>query len=116
MKKIFGILIVTITLLPCLAFAHHGHARFGFYIGPGYYYPPTYYYPPPVYYPSPPVVIQSSPPVYVEKPTTQNNPVSPTQAGDWFYCAPSKTYYPYVKECAETWQKVPATPPNTTGQ
>jgi hypothetical protein len=63
MKKLLGLLILLITLLPCFAFAHHGHARFGFYMGPGYYTPYPYYYPPPVYYPNPPVVIQSSPPV-----------------------------------------------------
>jgi hypothetical protein len=28
----------------------------------------------------------------------------------WYYCASSKTYYPYVQECASTWQRVSPTP------
>lgn len=116
MKNSLKIIFFCLVLSPTLAFAHHGHARFGFYMGPGYYTPYPYYYPPPVYYTSPPVVIQSSPPVYVEKSTAPSNTVSSQQSGEWFYCAPSKTYYPYVKECSEAWQKVPATPPNLTGQ
>jgi hypothetical protein len=31
------------------------------------YYPPAVYYPPPAYYPSPPAVVYSTPPVYVER-------------------------------------------------
>ena len=85
---------------------HHTRLSIGFgfgYPGFGYPYYAPYYYPP-AYYPSP-VVIQQ-PPVYVERqdaaPETQNY---------WYYCAASKTYYPYVKECPAGWQRVPATPP-----
>ena len=83
---------------------HHSRVSIGFGFGFPYYAAPWYYYPPPAYYPAP-VVIQQQPPVYVERqdaaPETQNY---------WYYCADSKTYYPYVKECPAGWQRVPATP------
>jgi hypothetical protein len=28
----------------------------------------------------------------------------------WYYCPDSRTYYPYVRQCASPWQKVPAKP------
>ena len=28
----------------------------------------------------------------------------------WYYCNESRTYYPYVKECASPWQRVAPTP------
>ena len=37
------------------------------YYAPPVYYPPSVYYPPPAYYPSPPAVVYSTPPVYVEQ-------------------------------------------------
>ena len=87
----------------------HWHGRlflrfnFGF---PGYYYHPApyYYYPPPVYYPAPVVVQQ--PPVYTER-----QEVAPEAQGYWYYCAATRGYYPYVKECPGGWQKVPPAPP-----
>lgn len=36
---------------------------------------------------------------------------TPQQQADWYYCADSQSYYPYVRECAVGWQRVPATPP-----
>ena len=30
-------------------------------------------------------------------------------SGYWYYCAASKTYYPYVKSCEEPWQAVQPT-------
>jgi hypothetical protein len=91
-----------------------GRVHFGFYLGvPIYgpaYYPPYYspYYPPPYYYP-PAAVVPYLPPVYTE----QGNALpAPMQAqGDWYYCAASKAYYPYVRECPAGWQRVPAQPP-----
>ena len=100
-----------------------GHVRFGISLGlplflPGYYpaphyaYPayayPAYAYPAPVYA-YPPVVVQSAPPVYVEQGAAQAGP-APAQA-DWYYCAASRAYYPYVNECPAGWQRVPAQPP-----
>jgi len=64
--------------------------------GPGYYYPPAYYYPP--------VVAAPSPPQYIERSDA-------AEAQDyWYYCAGSKAYYPYVKECAGGWQRVTPRP------
>lgn len=93
-----------------------GHARFGFYIGvplygPAYYpyYAPPYYYPP--YYP--PTVVTSSPPVYIERESAQPVPApGASPEGWWYYCAESKTYYPYVKECPGGWQRVSPRPMN----
>ncbi len=87
------------------AFAH-GRARVGVYIGgpywgpywgwgPGYYYPPPYYYYPPA---------PAQPTEYVER-------IDQAETGSWYYCEPSQSYYPYVKECASGWKRVPATPP-----
>lgn len=96
---------------------YHGHSRvgvgvvigapfYGPYWGPAYYPPPIYY--PPAY---PPVIVerQVAPPVYVEQ--AQQAAPAPAAAADapenyWYYCADTKTYYPYVKECASPWQKV----------
>ena len=83
--------------------------------GPRWYYPPYAYGPyyPPVYYP--PVV--SAPPTYIEQGTPQAAPVpqapqsSSAPQGYWYYCAESKSYYPYVNQCAGAWQRVSPTPP-----
>ena len=32
-------------------------------------------------------------------------------ASTWYYCQSSKSFYPYVTQCAEGWKQVPATPP-----
>ena len=40
-------------------------------------------------------------------------PVQPAQQW-WYWCASSRAYYPYVENCAESWQRVePRTPPST---
>lgn len=118
-------------LLPGLASAH-GHAQSrvqwsmsfgtGFYgpyypshfYGPGwggYWGGPSVIYSAPVYS-SPPVVIQQSPPVYIEKPAASAD----TQAaGWWYYCGPTRAYYPYVSECSEAWQRVSPVPPTSSG-
>lgn len=92
-----------------------GHASYGFYFGlplygPGYY-PAPYYYPP--YYYPPAVVVPSSPPVYIEQGNAQAAPgPASSQQNWWYYCADSKTYYPYVKECPGGWQRVAPQPPS----
>lgn len=92
------------------AWAYHGgHVGFGVVVdpfwGPWYYPPQASYYPP--YYP-PAVVEQSAPPVYVE----QQPAASPsTPSNDWYYCVSAKTYYPYIKECPDGWQRVSPQPP-----
>jgi len=80
--------------------------------GPGYYpyryyYPYAYPYPYPYYYP-PAVVMPSEPRVYIERDdqATADAQTSPY----WYYCRESDTYYPYVKECAGQWERVPARP------
>ena len=103
---------------------HYGHGyghgygggvRFGVTLGvplygPGYYWP-YYGYPYPPYvdpaYAYPPVVVQSTPPAYVEQGAPQ---AAPAQS-EWYYCAASRSYYPYVSECPGGWQRVPAQPP-----
>jgi len=66
------------------------------------------YFPAPIYAP---VIAPASPPVYIERGDAQPGP----STGDWwYYCADSKAYYPYVKECAREWQPVAAEP--RTGQ
>jgi len=97
------------------AHGHGGNVRFGISLGfpvyaPRYYPAPYYAYPAPVYAYSPVVMAPASPPVYVERSPAQ---AAAAQAqGDWYYCATSKAYYPYVGECPAGWQRVPAQPPS----
>ena len=82
-----------------------------------YYYPayPVYYYPAPAYYyPYRPatVVIEPTPPMPPERITT-GAPSSPPPAPNWYYCDSAKGYYPYVRQCPESWRTVPATPPGS---
>jgi hypothetical protein len=105
----------------------HSRVRVGVFIGAPligfgypYYYPPygyaPYYYPPysyapyyyPPYYPAP-VVVQQQPTVYVEQPG-QPAASQPQSQGYWYYCADSRAYYPYVKECPAGWQRVAPQP------
>ena len=96
-----AILLGTVASGPALA--HGGHVRFGVVIGgPWWYYPP--YYP---YYPYAPVVTApAAPPTYIEQGEAQ----AQQPQGFWYYCAASKTYYPYVKECPAGWQRVTPQP------
>ena len=66
----------------------------------------------PYYYPYPGGVVQSTPDTYETQPINQAapNPTSST-LGVWYYCVSSKTYYPYVSSCSESWKIIPATPP-----
>lgn len=104
----------------------HGHnhgpiVRFGFSYGFPIYTPryvptplytyPGYAFPAPVYVYPPAVIGYSSPQVYIERGVAQAEPVPPQAINDWYYCAASKTYYPYARECPEGWQRVPAQPP-----
>ncbi|HEX7642920.1 MAG TPA: hypothetical protein VF472_12000 [Burkholderiaceae bacterium] len=67
-----------------------------------YPYPSTTYI-----YPVLPEVVEIAPPVAVAPapPATQQSQAY------WYYCASAKAYYPYVRECPEAWQVVPAAPP-----
>ena len=54
-----------------------------------------------------PVAMTSPQPVqYIEKSEEEAQ-----SAGDWFYCAGAKAYYPYVSECPGGWQRVAPQPP-----
>ena len=82
------------------------------YPGSAYAYPGhAYTYPGPAYaYPGPAVAPSAG---YVEQGYSQAAPpqVQPQPQGDWYFCADSNAYYPYVRECPEGWQRVPSTPP-----
>lgn len=83
--------------------------RSGVFIGVPLFAPfPFYAYPPPYYdYPAP--LVAPGAPVYIEQYPGQTDP---QQSTDWYYCASSNGYYPYVKECAEGWQRVSSQPPS----
>jgi hypothetical protein len=70
-------------------------------------YYPAYY---PAYYP--PLVVEPAATVYSEPmPSYAPPPVARSQRStDWYYCPAAKAYYPYVRECASGWQRVPARP------
>ena len=73
-----------------------------------------WYYPGP-YYSSYPTVVEvapAAPTVYMEKPRAAQ-PAAADAGSWWYYCNESKTYYPYVRECASPWQRVAPTPPAT---
>ena len=71
---------------------------YGGYNNYGYGYPPTV------------VTVPTAPPIYI-----QQAPAPPVvqqiQSNYWYYCESSKSYYPYVRECASGWQQVEPTPP-----
>lgn len=90
---------------------HGGRVHFGITLGAPLWYPGPYYYPYPYsYYPAP-VVVQPAPRVYVERDDAAvlQNP-APASSPYWYYCRDSDTYYPYVRECASPWERVPAAP------
>jgi hypothetical protein len=76
---------------------------FGYYGG---YYPPYYPYYPPYYAPA--VTVPYAAPTYIEQGSPQAGPATQNY---WYYCADSKSYYPYVNQCASGWQRVSPTPP-----
>lgn len=108
-KTVLMLAIVAVTTaasVPALAGGYHGgrpRVSVGFVFGgPAWYYPPPYYYYP--YYPR----VPSEPTVYVERGDSYAPPEQ--SAGYWYYCPETKTYYPYVSQCAKGWQKVSPTP------
>lgn len=126
MKRALAILAVAVSAAvsgPALAHGgwHHGggwhggpRVSFGFNFGVPFYAPyyspyySPYYYPAPVYYPAAPLVVNPpAPPVYVER-----SDVVPEGAGTWYFCREANAYYPYVKQCAGGWTRVPAQPSN----
>jgi hypothetical protein len=99
---------------------HGGHV--GVFVDPwplfypyGYAYGPYDYYPY-AYYPPAVVTQQVAPTVYVQQDTSDpvqqpNTASSPAASNDWYYCRNPQGYYPYVRSCANGWERVPAQPP-----
>ncbi len=88
---------------------HHSHSglSLGFVFGGPLWYPaPAYSYP---YAYPPAVVVNPAPRLYIER----DDPAIARESspGYWYYCRESNVYYPYVKECAGSWERVPAQPP-----
>lgn len=91
----------------------HGGVHWGVVIGAplglGWYNPYPYWSNPPPYWYDPPVVVQSAPPVYIER------EAAPAAGDDdayfWYHCARPEGYYPYIKDCPGGWKKVVPTPP-----
>lgn len=119
MKRMKAALILTLVLFgaaasaPALAQHRGGRVHFGIFVG-GPVFVPWYYGPYPYYYPPAVVTVPSAPTVYVEQGEPQAAPGSsaaPQSQGYWYFCADSKTYYPYVKECPGGWQRVTPRPP-----
>jgi hypothetical protein len=86
----------------------HGHVGvvIGVPLGVPYY---PRYYSPYYYSPAPVVVAPAAPPVYVEQ---QGQTPQAQESGNWYYCSNPAGYYPYVRQCPEGWQQVPAQPPS----
>ena len=92
--------------VPLAGFGYYGYYPPPYYYPP-YYYQPYYYYPP--YHPAP-VVIQQQPTVYVEQNPQPAPAAQPAAPAYWYFCADSRAYYPYVRECASGWQRVAPQP------
>ena len=104
MKKLLAAaLLLAAAMAGEAALAGGGRVSFGFSFGfPGpWYYPPPYSYPPAY---SPAYAYSAEPTTYIEQ-----EPQSPSNW--WYYCPEARAYYPYVRECAESWQRVSPTPP-----
>lgn len=78
--------------------------------GSPYYYPysPAYpYYPSPYPYyydPRAPIIVEPAPPTqYIEREET----LAP---GYWYYCGDPQGYYPNVRRCFESWQRIAPQP------
>ena len=84
--------------------------HFGVPIGWGYYQPYPYYYYPPYYAPT--VIVPAQPQTYIEQGAPQAAPAPQAPQGYWYYCADSRAYYPYVKDCPGGWQRVAPQPSN----
>jgi hypothetical protein len=100
------------------AYGYGGGYRYGYGYGGGYRYGNGWAYP----YAVAPIVVgagfygasaypYAAPIVYA--PPEPMVMVSQPQPNVWYYCAPSKAYFPYVQSCATDWQVLPAMPPSS---
>lgn len=108
--KLVGLALTAAALAWSGVASAHGGARihFGFgFGGPVYWGGPAYwgpaYYPYPYYYP--PAVVAPAPQQYIER-----SDEADAAQNYWYYCADSKAYYPYVKQCPGGWQRVAPRP------
>jgi hypothetical protein len=115
-KKSAAVAVAAVALLAtsASAWSHDGwryrgrsSVHLGFSFGGPIYGPPVWY-PAPAYVYPPAVVIPPAPRVYIER----DAPVvlHDNAPGYWYYCRESDTYYPYVRDCAGPWERVPARP------
>ena len=74
----------------------------GPYYYPGYAYGWPYPYPPAYYYAPPPAV-------------SYEPMITAPAASYWYWCAPTRAYYPYAQTCPVAWQAVPARPQARAG-
>jgi hypothetical protein len=81
---------------------YNGRLGWWWVAGGAWYFYPQAVYPYPDPYVPPVIVAQQAPATLVQAQTQQF----------WYYCEPSKTYYPYVSSCEAEWKAVPATPNN----
>jgi len=104
----------------------HRHSHVGAIFGTSLFFPSWYFYPPaPAWY------SYSLPPgYYYEDATGYGAPPSSTlyveqsrvpaaaaqEPAYWYYCAESKTYYPYVEECPGGWQTVTPQAPSAPSE
>lgn len=87
---------------------HRNYGEFKFFLGspffwPEFYYWPYYTYPP--YYSSPTMIMQSSPPAYIDQGTVVPQ-IQPFQPNNLDYCSDPAGYYPYVQECLSGWRRI----------
>jgi len=110
LKRTLLVAVVALGTLASGSALAHGHVRFGVFIGGPAYWPGAYYSPyySPYYYPRV-VAVPAAPPTYVEQ--GDERPAAAQTQSYWYYCAESKTYYPYVKQCPGGWQQVAPQPP-----
>lgn len=89
---------------------HGGNVHYGVGVVVAPRWDPWFWGPPYPYYPAyPPVVIEQSPPVYIEQPQPAPAP-APQQPAYWYYCPESNNYYPYVPTCPTGWQRIQPQP------
>jgi hypothetical protein len=113
MPGLLALLAATLFSAPALA---DSRIVFGLHFGvpapwpaPYYYYPSRpyyryYEYPAPIHYPPP---VAAAPVPY----SGYAPPPAAEPFDSWyFYCAGSRSYYPYVRECPGGWERVPTAP------
>ncbi|HWT78792.1 MAG TPA: hypothetical protein VN203_10035 [Candidatus Acidoferrum sp.] len=84
-------------------FHHHVFVHSGVFIGVPFVFGNPFWWGPWPAYPAPPVVVQSSPPTYIQQ--------APAPPAYWYYCQNPQGYYPAVPQCPGGWMTVVPQPP-----